>query len=76
MPSERYANSCTKRSPKAIPSETKNTSFTATFPGQLNKTVTNNYNYNYNGLFSRTIRVSRYQKGKTNLNFTGARDGE
>jgi len=26
------------------------------------------------GLFSRTIWVSRYQKGKTNLDFTGARD--
>jgi len=29
-----------------------------------------------NGLFSRTTWVSRYQKGKTNLDFTGARDGE
>ena len=27
-------------------------------------------------LFSRTIWVSRYQKGKTNLVFTGARDSE
>ena len=27
-------------------------------------------------LFSRTIWVSRYQKGKTNLDFTGARDSE
>jgi len=30
----------------------------------------------FNGLFSRTTWVSRYQKGKTNLDFTGARDGE
>jgi len=30
----------------------------------------------FNGLFSRTTSVSRYQKGKTNLNFTGARDSE
>jgi len=30
----------------------------------------------FNGLFSRTTWVSRYQKGKTNLNFTGARDSE
>ena len=30
----------------------------------------------FNGLFSRTTRVSRYQKGKTNLDFTGARDSE
>ena len=29
----------------------------------------------FNGLFSRTTWVSRYQKGKTNLDFTGARDG-
>jgi len=30
----------------------------------------------FNGLFSRTTWVSRYQKGKTNLHFTGARDSE
>ena len=30
----------------------------------------------FNGLFSRTTRVSRYQKGKTNLDFTVARDSE
>ena len=30
----------------------------------------------FNGLFSRTTRVSRYQKGKTNRDFTGARDSE
>jgi len=29
-----------------------------------------------NGLFSRTTWVSRYQNGKTNLDFTGARDSE
>jgi len=29
-----------------------------------------------NGLFSRTTWVSWYQKGKTNLAFTGARDNE
>jgi len=28
----------------------------------------------FNGLFSRTTRVSQYQKGKTNLYFTEARD--
>jgi len=27
-------------------------------------------------LFAETTRVSRYQKGKTNLDFTGARDSE
>ena len=30
----------------------------------------------FNGSFSRTTRVSRYQKGKTNLDFTIARDSE
>ena len=30
----------------------------------------------FNGLFSRTTWVSRYQKGKTYLDFTGARDSE
>jgi len=30
----------------------------------------------FNGLFSRTTCVSRYQKGKTNLDFTEARDSE
>ena len=29
-----------------------------------------------NGLFSRTTQVSQYQKGKTNLDFTEARDSE
>ena len=30
----------------------------------------------FNSLFSRTTWVSRYQKGKTNLDFTGARESE
>ena len=30
----------------------------------------------FNGHFFGTTRVSRYQKGKTNLDFTGARDSE
>ena len=30
----------------------------------------------FNGPLSRTTWVSRYQKGKTNLDFTGARDSE
>ena len=39
---------------------------------QLSSTTTQPFN----GLFSRTTWVSRYQKGKTNLDFTGARDSE
>jgi len=30
--------------------------------------------HTFNGPFSGTTRVGRYQKGKTNLDFTGARD--
>ena len=30
----------------------------------------------FNGPFSGTTRVGRYQKGKTNLDLTEARDGE
>jgi len=30
----------------------------------------------FNGPFSGTTRVSQYQKGKTNLDFTEARDSE
>ena len=32
--------------------------------------------YPFNGPFSETTRVSRYQKDKTNLDFTGTRDSE
>ena len=34
------------------------------------------YKQPFNGLFSRTTWVSRYHKGKTNLDFTGATDSE
>ena len=34
------------------------------------------YTHPFNGFFSATTRVSRYQKGKTNLDFTEARDSE
>ena len=32
--------------------------------------------HTFNGPLSRTTRVGRYQKGKTNLDFTEARDSE
>jgi len=32
--------------------------------------------HTFNGPFSGTIQVSQYQKGKTNLDFTEARDSE
>jgi len=36
----------------------------------------NTHTYLFNGPLSRITRVSRYQKGKTNLDFTEARDNE
>ena len=37
---------------------------------------TSTHTHAFNGLLSRTIQVSRYQEGKTNLDFTEARDSE
>jgi len=37
---------------------------------------THTHTHTFNDPLSGTTRVSRYQKGKTNLDFTGARDGE
>ena len=37
---------------------------------------THTHKHPFNGPLSRTTRVSRYQKGKTNLDFTEARDSE
>ena len=39
-------------------------------------THTHTHTHPFNGPFSGTTRVSRYQKGKTNLDFTEARDSE
>ena len=36
----------------------------------------NTHTHPFNGPFSRTTRVGRHQKGKTNLDFTEARDSE
>jgi len=40
------------------------------------RTRTHARTHTFNGPLSRTTRVSRYQKGKTNLDFTEARDSE
>ena len=37
---------------------------------------TRSHTHTFNGPFSGTTRVSRYQKGKTNLDFVEARDSE
>jgi len=44
--------------------------------GQVIYQILHTYTHPFNGLLSRTTRVSRYQKGKTNLDFTEARDSE
>ena len=38
--------------------------------------MTDDHTHPFNGLFSKITQVSRYQKGKTNLDFTEARDSE
>ena len=40
------------------------------------KERTTTHTHTFNGLFSGTTWVGRYQKGKTNLDFTEARDSE
>jgi len=42
----------------------------------LADTHTHTHTHPFNGPFSETTRVSRYQKGKTYLDFTEARDSE
>ena len=42
----------------------------------LSAGLVHTHTHPFNGPFSRTTRVSRYQKGKTNLDFTEARDSE
>jgi len=42
----------------------------------LSSVTTYTHTHPFNGPFSGTTRVSRYQKGKTNLDFTEARDSE
>ena len=39
-------------------------------------TTTHTHTHTFNGPLSRTTQVSQYQKGKTNLDFTAARDSE
>jgi len=43
---------------------------------QCTHTHTHTYTHPFNGPLSGTTQVSRYQKGKTNLGFTEARDSE
>jgi len=43
---------------------------------QVVSLITHTHTHPFNGPFSGTIQVGRYQKGKTNLDFTEARDSE
>ena len=43
---------------------------------KLSTSKKTSHTHPFNGPFSRTTQVSRYQKGKTNLDFTEARDSE
>jgi len=43
---------------------------------KLRQKSTHTHTHTFNGPFSETTRVSRYQKGKTNLDFTEAKDSE
>ena len=43
---------------------------------RYDNTNTHTHTHPFNGPFSRTTQVSWYQKGKTNLDFTEARDSE
>ena len=45
-------------------------------PSAANQPITHTHARAFNGPLSGTNRVSRYQKGKTNLDFTEARDSE
>ena len=45
-------------------------------PALNTKKQMHTHTHPFNDLLSRTTRVSRYQKGKTNLDFTEARDSE
>ena len=44
--------------------------------GRISVQHTHTHTHTFNGPFSGTTQVSRYQKGKTNLDFTEARDSE
>ena len=50
------------------------TTHTHTISASVTNTHTHTHTHPFNGPFSGTTRVSRYQKGKTTLDFTEARD--
>ena len=55
---------------------TRTQTYIRDIPLKYNNTHTHTHTHTFNGPLSGTIRVSRYQKGKINLQFTEARDSE
>ena len=58
------------------PSMPESSTLTTRLPSHPSMQNTHTHTHPFNGPFSGTTRVSRYQKGKTNLDFTEARDSE
>jgi len=58
------------------PSAPESSTLTTRLPSHLWVQNIHIYIHPFNGLLSGTIRVSQYQKGKTNLDFTEARDSD
>jgi len=54
----------------------KSERFHVKFSQDLTHTHTHTHTHPFNGPLSGTTQVSQYQKGKTNLDFTGARESE
>ena len=63
--------------PSAVrPARASSYTLTTVRPTESHSLHVHTYIQPFNGPFSATTRVSRYQKGKTNLDFTEARDSE
>jgi len=83
LPCRHLATNSKLESTKLCTQNVTNTLCLYTTPGYLtdrNSSVATlcyyTHTYPFNGPFSGTTRVSRYQKVKTNLDFTGAKDSE
>jgi len=66
---------CKQSAPRSTPTP-HHSVFTGAQPTVSKHTRTHARTRAFNGPLSGTTRVSRYQKGKTNLDFTEARDSE
>ena len=64
------------RSDKTKPSTSCRSTVTLPNTRPVYQSIAHTHTHPFNGPCSGTTQVSRYQKGKTNLDFTGARDSE